>query len=129
MIFNTKYTNQLPVELVNIIADFRDYDKYCLPKHKNLLKRFGTLIESILLMLFKNLNFNQTKFICFLISPLIIISLVLYNIHPYKYSVFLMLDKNSIITIYCFRKSVRSLSIISGLLISNFIYSKINLIN
>ncbi len=37
MIFNTKYTNQLPVELVNIIADFRDYDKYCLPKHKTLL--------------------------------------------------------------------------------------------
>tara|TARA_Y100000294_G_scaffold80220_1_gene75382 strand:+ start:275 stop:1276 length:1002 start_codon:yes stop_codon:yes gene_type:complete len=46
---------------------------YNYKKHKNLLKRFGTLIESILLMLFKNLNFNQTKFICFLISPLILL--------------------------------------------------------
>jgi len=46
---------------------------YNYKKHKNLLKRFGALIETILLNLLKNLNYNQTKFICFLISPLILL--------------------------------------------------------
>ena len=56
---------------------------YNYKKHKNLLKRFGTLIETFLLILLKNLNFNQTKFICFLISPLILI-LFSYPAHILK---------------------------------------------
>ena len=30
--------NKLPYELIDIIIDFHDYDKYCKPLHRNILK-------------------------------------------------------------------------------------------
>lgn len=34
MLFNNKFLEILPEELVNIIADYHDYHKHCKPKHK-----------------------------------------------------------------------------------------------
>lgn len=33
-----KIPRRLPFELVDIIADYHDYDKYCKPSHRKLLK-------------------------------------------------------------------------------------------
>jgi len=38
---------KLPIELVRIIADYHDYEKYCLPVHKC---NFKSVIEDILIM-------------------------------------------------------------------------------
>lgn len=37
-VLKTKNLNSLPFELVDLIADYHDYDKYCKPKHNDLLK-------------------------------------------------------------------------------------------
>ena len=34
MLFNNKFLEILPEELVNMIADYHDYHKHCKPKHK-----------------------------------------------------------------------------------------------
>jgi len=38
---------KLPVELVHIIADYHDYEKYCLPSHK---RHFRYVIDDIKIM-------------------------------------------------------------------------------
>ena len=37
----------LPVEIVNLIADYHDYDKYCLPAHKTI---YRNVLDDILCM-------------------------------------------------------------------------------
>ena len=37
-VLKAKNLNSLPFELVDLIADYHDYDKYCKPKHNDLLK-------------------------------------------------------------------------------------------
>ena len=37
-VLKTKNLNRLPFELVDLIADYHDYDKYCKPGHQILLK-------------------------------------------------------------------------------------------
>jgi hypothetical protein len=37
----------LPVEIVNLIADYHDYDKYCLPVHKTI---YRNVLDDILCM-------------------------------------------------------------------------------
>ena len=37
-VFEAKNLNRLPFELVDLIADYHDYDKYCKPQHYELLK-------------------------------------------------------------------------------------------
>jgi len=37
----------LPVEIVNLIADYHDYDKYCLPTHKTI---YRNVLDDILCM-------------------------------------------------------------------------------
>ena len=34
-----KFTRHLPFELVNLIADYHNYEKYCKPKHVENLKK------------------------------------------------------------------------------------------
>mgnify|MGYP001480402390 CR=1 FL=1 len=46
---------------------------YNYKKHKNIFKRIGIFIEEILLDIFKNLSFKQVKFICYFISPIVLL--------------------------------------------------------
>jgi ubiquinone/menaquinone biosynthesis C-methylase UbiE len=42
-------------------------------KHKNLFKRCGIYIETILLKLFQNKSYSNTKFFCYLMTPFILL--------------------------------------------------------
>ena len=42
-----QYLNSIPTEVVDIIADYHDYNKYCKPKHKLLLKNILDNIKDI----------------------------------------------------------------------------------
>ena len=46
---------------------------YNYKKHKNFFKRFGTWVEKIILNLFKNFSFKQTKLICYFISIIVLL--------------------------------------------------------
>tara|TARA_B100001057_G_scaffold387648_1_gene394891 strand:- start:373 stop:1284 length:912 start_codon:yes stop_codon:yes gene_type:complete len=46
---------------------------YNYKKHINFFKRFAIFIEKILLKMFRKLSFNQLKFICYIISPFILL--------------------------------------------------------
>lgn len=46
---------------------------YSYKKHKNLFKRFGLIIENILIRAFSNLNYNQTKILCYLLTPIVLL--------------------------------------------------------
>ena len=41
-----KNLNSLPFELVDLIADYHDYDKYCKPGHKVLLKNIMVFVKT-----------------------------------------------------------------------------------
>lgn len=47
VIFIKKYLKSMPTEVVDIIADYHDYEKYCKPKHKLLLKNILDNIKDI----------------------------------------------------------------------------------
>lgn len=42
-------------------------------KHKNIFKRFGVFVETILLKLMQNKSYDSVKFFCYLLSPFILI--------------------------------------------------------
>lgn len=46
---------------------------YTYKKHENLFKRICIIFENILLKVFNRFNYNQTKILCYLISPLILL--------------------------------------------------------
>lgn len=70
---HTKNYNQSIIEAKRVLKPNGILIFYNYKKHRNYFKRFGTWIERILLNMFKNLSFNQTKFICYLISPIILL--------------------------------------------------------
>ena len=47
-VFEAKNLDRLPFELVDLIADYHDYDKYCKPGHKILLKNVHTEGQMVL---------------------------------------------------------------------------------
>ncbi len=46
---------------------------YTYKKHENIIKRAGVIIETILLKIFSAFNYKQTKFLCYLISPIVLV--------------------------------------------------------
>lgn len=43
--FDKKNINMLPYELVDLIADYHDYDKYCKPDH---IQKYNSVLENII---------------------------------------------------------------------------------
>ena len=46
---------------------------YTYKKHNNIFKKFGIKIESLFLKIFSKLDYNKTKFLCYLLTPLILL--------------------------------------------------------
>ena len=46
---------------------------YTYKKHSNIFKKIGTKVESILQKIFSKLDYNKTKFLCYILSPIILL--------------------------------------------------------
>lgn len=61
------------IEAKRVLKDGGVLIFYSYKKHKNLFKRFGLFFENILLKIFSNFSYDQTKILCYLLTPIILL--------------------------------------------------------
>ena len=70
---HTKDFNKALLEAKRVLKKDGVLIFYTYKKHENFFKRVGVIFESFLLKIFSKFNYKQTKILCYLISPVILL--------------------------------------------------------
>lgn len=70
---HTKNFNKALLEAKRVLKKHGVLIFYTYKQHENFIKRIGVIFENILLKIFSKFNYKQTKILCYLISPLILL--------------------------------------------------------